>query len=523
METVGLMYRFDFNVGGYHGNMNPATWFFCQVGTFKGPIVTAAGSILLIISPRTKILFHDIRIRATRSWLFWLLLHGLTIGLFAAASSVISSALSRFHEVSAIQLAIWLGLGGTSLGLWLIAFASFEFWLKLARREFMALLAGGLIGSAIWVFGPLAQSLWLSFSLVDITFWLARHMLGMVYSDVVYDTSARILGTPDYQVEIFPVCSGFEGIALITAFLALYLWAFRKTLRFPNAFLLFPLGVLAIWFANALRIALLVGIGTSLSPHIAGQGFHSQAGWLSFILVAFGLMFLSHRGCFFAAAAASKTSSSFSRNTYEAMALLAPLLALFAATMLASAFSSGFDWLYPVKIVIMAAVLYRFRKVYAGFDWQWSWQASAIGATVFLIWMLLEPAVNHEPSALEEGLKDLPTWQAAVWLMFRVLGSTIAVPLAEELAFRGYLIRKFISTDFENVRLGQFTWTSFLLSSVLFGLLHSRLIAGTLAGIGFALALYRRGRVSDAVIAHATANALIAVVVIGFEGWHLWS
>jgi CAAX prenyl protease-like protein len=97
------------------------------------------------------------------------------------------------------------------------------------------------------------------------------------------------------------------------------------------------------------------------------------------------------------------------------------------------------------------------------------------------------------------------------------------VPLAEELAFRGYLIRKLTAKDFENVPLGQFSWFSFMATSVLFGLMHERWVAGILAGMGYALALYRRGQLGDAVIAHMTTNALIAVFVLTQAKWSLWS
>ncbi|MGZ5031269.1 MAG: CAAX prenyl protease-related protein, partial [Methylobacter sp.] len=155
--------------------------------------------------------------------------------------------------------------------------------------------------------------------------------------------------------------------------------------------------------------------------------------------------------------------------------------------------------------------------------WQWTWQAPAIGIAVFVIWMLLEPNVDSSKTALSQGLAELTNGTAVVWLVFRVLGSVIAIPLAEELAFRGYLIRKLIAKDFENVRLGQFSWFSFVLTSVLFGLLHERWLAGTLAGMGYALALYHRRQLGDAVIAHMTTNALIAIFVLTQARWSLWT
>jgi CAAX prenyl protease-like protein len=97
------------------------------------------------------------------------------------------------------------------------------------------------------------------------------------------------------------------------------------------------------------------------------------------------------------------------------------------------------------------------------------------------------------------------------------------VPIAEELAFRGYLLRKLISADFAQVDFHSFTLLSFVVSSVLFGLLHQQWLAGVIAGMLFAIAMYRRGAILDAVIAHATANAMLAAYVLTTHHWSLWN
>ena len=105
----------------------------------------------------------------------------------------------------------------------------------------------------------------------------------------------------------------------------------------------------------------------------------------------------------------------------------------------------------------------------------------------------------------------------------RVLGFVVVVPVIEELAFRGYLLRRLTHADFLSVSLRQFNWFAFLASSVLFGCLHGeRWIAGTLAGMAYALAAYRRGRLGDAIAAHATTNALLAIYVLATGTWSLW-
>ena len=107
--------------------------------------------------------------------------------------------------------------------------------------------------------------------------------------------------------------------------------------------------------------------------------------------------------------------------------------------------------------------------------------------------------------------------------MLRTIRAAVFVPIAEELAFRGYAMRKLVASDFEEVPPDRFTWVSFLLSSILFGMLHGQWLAGTLAGMVFAIAVYRRGLIADAVVAHAVTNALLSAYVLVTHNWSLWT
>ena len=52
---------------------------------------------------------------------------------------------------------------------------------------------------------------------------------------------------------------------------------------------------------------------------------------------------------------------------------------------------------------------------------------------------------------------------------------------------------------------------------------HASWLAGAVAGTGFAAALYCRGQLSDAIVAHMTSNGLVAVAVLAFGRWDLWA
>ncbi len=458
-----------------------------------------------------------------RFWPF-LLVHLGALAAFAWLTSVVCERGFETSPHAAGWLIAWLVAGLATFAAWAAMAVPPAFWLPLARRGWSAMTVAAGIDAAAWWAGLYTRELWRP--LHALTFRVVRSLLNLVLPQTVSQTAGFRVGTPEFSVGIDRACSGYEGIGLICVFLVAYLWYARRELRFPRALLLLPLGTLVIWLANALRIALLVIIGVWFSPRVALGGFHSQAGWLAFVAISLGLVAVTQRWSFFQAAQAGGETGA-KRN--PAAPYLAPLLAIFGTAMICGAFSSssGFDRFYAARVLAAAGVLWCFRRTYAAWRWTWNWPALAIGVLAFGLWMALEFAAPQSASSgsedvLAAGLLSMPREWAAVWLVFRIVGAVVTVPLAEELAFRGYLLRRLVATDFEPVPYDRFTWVSFLASSVLFGLVHGRWLAGTLAGMLYAVAVYRRGRLSDAVLAHATTNALIAAYVVTSGNWSLW-
>ena len=416
----------------------------------------------------------------------------------------------------------WMATGLGAGVFWLLAIFPARGWLALVRKN-ASLAAVGIISlAASWILGFLAYNAWEP--LLGPTFGVVQWLLSTLGQEVVSRPSELLLGTTRFAVRILPACAGYEGIGLISVFAGSYLWLFRDRLRFPQAVLLLPLGILVIWLVNAVRITLLVLCGTYLSPQIALGGFHSSTGWIGFLAVALSLVALS-RWAPFLTVRPSEDKPQVPGNDPTA-AYLAPLLALLALILGTGVFSTGFDWFYPLRVLGTAAAIWFFwrnRVARLQLTSIWSGKAIGIGVAVFVVWMGLEWARGNADQSpiLPDSMEELPAGLAAAWLLFRVLGSVVTVPIAEELAFRGYVLRRLLSSDFDRVA-PRFTWLSFLVSSFLFGVLHGRWLAGTVAGMFYAWALYRRGRVGDAIMAHATTNALIAAAVLIMGNWNLW-
>jgi exosortase E/protease (VPEID-CTERM system) len=453
-----------------------------------------------------------------RSWPL-LLVHLIAFVGCAGLTSVVFMEDSGSSPRSAIEVVAWATLGVATLGSWTAMVALSSPWEAGARRGSMALVAGTAVGVVAVTAGRISDGFWHPLS--RCTLWAASGLLGLVCPDSICLPKLYILGTKSFAVVIDPPCSGYAGIGLISVFLGVYLWFFRRDHRFPRSFLLLPLGAAVMWLANVVRIVGLLALGTWISPAVADRGFHTHAGWLAFNSVGLGLVLGIRHLRYFTVA---DLHTERARSSNPAVAYLVPLLSIIATTMFTGVFSDGFDRLYPLRVLAAAGALWLFRGDYAGWRWSWSWEVVAIGIGAFALWMALEPTPRDTGagSSLAEGLAGLSRVGVVTWLGFRIIGSVVTVPLAEELAFRGYLTRRLIAADFQDVAVGRFTAASFLCSSILFGAMHGRWLAGTLAGMLYALALYRRGRLADAVLAHATTNTMIAIYVLATGSWSLW-
>jgi exosortase E/protease (VPEID-CTERM system) len=456
--------------------------------------------------------------------------HLLAFGLLTALTAAIWEGAQGRSEWAPLWVIAWFAAGFATVGFWLAALLPIGYWkrIRLVRHGAGIFVAALVVGIAASSAGRFTVNFWTP--LAGATFWTVKSVLALIFTGVVADPATQVVGVKGFQIKVATECGGFEGIGLIWVFLAAYLWAFRGSLRFPQALWLVPIGTVVMWLANALRIVLLVAIGALWSEDVALGGFHSQAGWLAFNGVALGLVAVSRRAhAFQIEPTTPETATSSGANALSmnaTAAYLGPLLALVAAVMLTTAFSApdgaSVDVLYPARIVAVAAALWMFRRAYVDVRIEWSWPAVGLGALAYAIWMALEPSAASSSRELAEGLARMPKILAGLWLTMRVGGSVVTVPIAEELAFRGYLTRRLIASDFTTVPPGRFTWLSFVVSSVLFGALHGRYVAGTLAGAIYALALYRKGSVSEAILAHATTNALIAAYVLSTGTWSLW-
>lgn len=398
-----------------------------------------------------------------------------------------------------------------------LIYAPVRFWIEIARTHCLTLAVAAAVALVVQLASIEAQQGWngLAWAALAVSF----ELLAPIDPSAYVDYATQRIGTRQFWVTIDASCSGYEGVALVTMFLAIYMVVFRRMLRFPAALALLPIGILTVWLLNSVRIAVLVLIGGYVSPDIALKGFHSQAGWLSFLAVTIAIMALAHHAPAFNREARALAPTNTADR--QALALLAPFMALMLGHIAMAAAAPHSEWLIAVKLAFVALALLAFRDVYRQLRSTICPIAIMAGAVLGVVWILTEPVASERAMKLTEFLSAQPPVLLALWLTMRAVVAAVLVPIAEELAFRGFLYGFIARRGPITLAPAQLSVAAIIVTSLLFGVLHERWLAGAFAGVAFSLIMLRRGQLYDAIIAHIAANAVIVGWAIAAQRWSL--
>ncbi len=483
--------------------------------------VAALFGLLLLTRPE---------IRATHRRLFRSKLHlgwcvGFAVGLgvtlvplgFSAVSGVAAPAgWAGFSWLAGLTLAGVSGLAG------LYAVGRVQ---RVDRRAFALVGATSVLAIILPDLVLLLQPLWRNETLTDLTFLAVVGLLDLMGHAAMSEPASKVIGLDDFVIAVGPQCSGVEGFALISAFLTVYLLLFRDHLRLGRAVLLLPVGILLSWTLNVVRITVLILIGRYVSPELAVDGFHSHAGWLAFLSLALALALTAHAVPWFRRAVAVEEGSETPVRAAKppvfadySVVMILPFAVFMASATITAAIAEVPGVLYPARALAVATVLALGWRVLAGLNWRPTVLPLVSGALCGVLWVATAPVADLSDTLLSQSLAALPFGLLVLWIVARILGTAVLVPIVDELFFRGYVQPRVASALGDGMPAKLIAIAA---AAVLFALLHDRWLAAGLAGVLFGLLALRRGILADAIWAHAAANAVIAAAAAAKGAWHL--
>jgi CAAX prenyl protease-like protein len=185
-------------------------------------------------------------------------------------------------------------------------------------------------------------------------------------------------------------------------------------------------------------------------------------------------------------------------------------------------------WIYPVKAATVGAALLYWRKHYEEMRFGdlanplFTAASMIAGLAVFWLWIQMDWgfATLGTPAGFDPNVFEGPV--KAGMIAVRLAGAVLVVPVMEELFWRSFLLRYIIDSNFSKVPVGAFSWASFLITIVLFGLEHNYFLAGMMAGAAFNLLLYYTRSIAQCILAHAVANLALGIYVLQTGEWRFW-
>jgi uncharacterized protein len=183
-------------------------------------------------------------------------------------------------------------------------------------------------------------------------------------------------------------------------------------------------------------------------------------------------------------------------------------------------------WIYPAQTISCGALLIWFWREYEIRAPSRIVFTILVALLVFALWVAPQEFLGFAPRLVgfDPGIfSGHPTGYGAT-IVFRFLRLVVVVPLVEEIFWRGFLLRYFVSEKFQTVPIGTFSWLSFLAVTAGFGFAHERAdwIAALLAGALYNCVAYRTKSLASCVLAHAVTNLLLGLWIMKTGQWGFW-
>ncbi len=111
-----------------------------------------------------------------------------------------------------------------------------------------------------------------------------------------------------------------------------------------------------------------------------------------------------------------------------------------------------------------------------------------------------------------------------LFLIVRIGGASVVVPIVEEIFWRGFVLRLLIDRwQFEKVPLATFTFRSFIICSLLSAAEHPMWEVGILCWMIYNLLFYWKKSLMFMIVMHGITNFVLYTYVVICKDWVFWS
>ena len=232
------------------------------------------------------------------------------------------------------------------------------------------------------------------------------------------------------------------------------------------------------------------------------------------------------------------------------------MLTFLALTQVGASYKSLYPASYVAKVLIVPVLLGFYWRHYTKIRWNHWWLGVIVGVIGIFQWVPMQLWLQKQstyfapsyvcpihPEMTKKGggvcddcktelvsdafnpFKAFSTPKAAwAFILVRMIGAVLIVPVMEELFWRDFLWREIIApNDFKLAKVGEFEWPAFLIVAGAFAMVHGNwwLTSIVWAAMVGGLLVYTKS-LGACIIAHAVTNLLLALYVLKWQDWAFW-
>lgn len=186
-------------------------------------------------------------------------------------------------------------------------------------------------------------------------------------------------------------------------------------------------------------------------------------------------------------------------------------------------------WNYTPRIVVGVALLFVLRP-WRYYPWVRPTPSAILwslvtGIAIFVLWVA--PELPGLPDAWQTAYRtfgmQMPWTLTEVshqpvytgfWILPRMIGAALVIPVIEEFFWRGWLYRWIIRQDFLKVPHHHLNGLALVVSALFFASVHTRWVVAIPCGIAYGLLYIKTRNIWAAVLAHAVTNLLLGLYVL---------
>lgn len=203
-------------------------------------------------------------------------------------------------------------------------------------------------------------------------------------------------------------------------------------------------------------------------------------------------------------------------------------------------FEGSAPWMYVGRTVVVTALIWVLWKAYTKIRWTHKGLGVLVGVIGVVQWVGMEklllwggqrvpllqwtsmasPADAFNPL---EYFASYPPWVLYAWLAIRLAGSSLLVPVMEELFWRDWCWRSAASpNNFRLVPVGEYDRSAFWVIPLIFAVVHVQWLTAIVWALMIAWLLVRTRSLGACIIAHGVTNLLLGAYVLVTRDWYFW-